>query len=342
MKIHSLVLGIFFLFAVAGAGDAASFGCEKATSEVEEIICSDNELSRLDESLNKVYLQALKRTDIKEQTIENQRQWLKKVRNACQDADCLKVAYETRIWELTPSSHDDYRWIEKPFEEDGEQYIKVDPKICRCYEENLRYFAKRNTPMSCERPIAPYLKDRIKKVEWEDLNPDDYPDLFRAVATRSRYQTGTAEDVIQRDLKSARRDVANKIWVFRRAKLSLAGYIRLHEYPAYPEPYWIVQYGINDISPNNPKDLWRCKPTRGGGKQSDLQLYVASETKQELTEELFVSLGRPSTKGQHLILIDNRLFVENIDQDGWIELDEIDTDLVAGHTTCIFQFKKSE
>ena len=48
-------LGAFFLLIIAGNADAASFDCGKATSEVEKIICSDDELSRLDESLSKVY-----------------------------------------------------------------------------------------------------------------------------------------------------------------------------------------------------------------------------------------------------------------------------------------------
>jgi uncharacterized protein YecT (DUF1311 family) len=342
MKIHSLVFGTFLLFAIAGEINAASFDCKKATSEVEKIICSDDELSRLDESLNKVYLQALKRTDIKEQTIESQKQWLREVRNECQDADCLKEAYETRIWELSPSSHDDYRWNRSDNPEGDRQEYPVDPKICECYEKNLRYFAKRNTPMSCERPIAPFLKDRIKKVEWEDLDPDKYPDLFRAITVDYSYLTGKSEDIIERDLTFNREDIAKKVRVFRRAKLSLVGRIRYQAYSADPEPYWIVQYGVNDVSPNNPKELWRCEPKRGGGRASlpNLELYIVSEAKHEFTKQLFSR--RISTEGQHLRIIDDRLFVENIDSEGSIELNEVDTAMARGGTICIFQFKKSK
>ncbi len=38
---------------------AASFDCSKATSEVEKLICGDEELSKLDDSLNKAYLERL-------------------------------------------------------------------------------------------------------------------------------------------------------------------------------------------------------------------------------------------------------------------------------------------
>ena len=135
---------------------------------------------------------------------------------------------------------DDYRWIESDNPEGDQQEMPVDPKICKCYEKNLRYFARRNTPMSCERPIAPCLKNRIKKVEWEDLDPDQYPGLFRAIATSGHYSPGTDEAIIERDLKSVRERIANKVWVFRRAKLSLVGRIRYQAYSADPEPYWIV------------------------------------------------------------------------------------------------------
>lgn len=83
---------------------AESFDCQKATSEVEKIICGDYELSNLDESLNKAYLQALEWKDIKNRIIKSQRQWLK-VRNACKNAECLKNAYEARIKELGLSEH---------------------------------------------------------------------------------------------------------------------------------------------------------------------------------------------------------------------------------------------
>jgi uncharacterized protein len=100
MKTQNLILGALFLLTISGAVHAASFDCEKATSEVEKLICGNEELSTLDESLSKAYQQALKRTDIKKRTIESQRLWLKNVRNACEDAECLTNANETRILEL--------------------------------------------------------------------------------------------------------------------------------------------------------------------------------------------------------------------------------------------------
>jgi hypothetical protein len=238
------------------------------------------------------------------------------------------------------SMADDYRWDGSLDPEGNYQVIPVDPRICKCYEQNLRYFAQRNTPMSCKRPIAPFLKDRIKEVEWEDLDPERYPDLFRAIATDGKYQPGTSEDIIQRDLKLIRAAIANKVRVFRRAKLSLFGRTQVQAYSAEPEPYWIVQYGVNDISPDNPDEFWRCKPRRGGGREWSLYLYIVSAAKYELTKRLFTSNN--STEGQHLIIIDNRLFVENINPKALIQLNEVDTAITGGGTVCLFQFKKSK
>ena len=339
MKIPRLILSACFIVVNSGNIDAASFDCGKAASEVEKIICGDDGLSRLDDALNEAYLQALKHTNIRKQTIESQRQWLKNERNACRDAESLKKVYETRIKELGLSSPStsayDYRWDQTPYPEDDQQTIVVDPEICKCYEENLRYFARRNTPMACDRPIAPHLKDRIKKVDWEDLDPDRYSDLLRAIGTCYGDLPGTGEDIIQRNLKYIRTDLTNGAWVFRRAKLSLVGRINDHS-----EPYWIVQYGPNDISPNNPSKAWRCNPRRWGDLDSKLRLYIVSERKHELTRELFSRTN--STMGQHLRLIDNRLFVENIYPEGLIELNAVDTALDWAGTVCDFELKRAK
>lgn len=234
---------------------------------------------------------------------------------------------------------DEYRWIKNDAEEDEHQIISVDPKICELYEENLQYFAQKNTPMSCYRPIAPYLKDRIREVEWEDLDPDRYPALFRSVVIEDRHLSKKGEDVIQESLKYDRENVAKKISVFRRAKLPpLIGRIRVYKPSAQPEAYWILQYGRDDISESNPHIASRCIPTRDGGRESSLHLYVVSEAKQEVTKSLAYT-RYPTREGQYLRLIDGRLFVENIRQ-GWISLDEVEIETAFRDQVCNFRFKK--
>lgn len=80
---------------------AASFDCGNAASKIEKLICGDDGLSKLDESLSKTYRQALARSgDDKPQEIKEQRQWLKITHMSCKDAACLKELYAKRIHEL--------------------------------------------------------------------------------------------------------------------------------------------------------------------------------------------------------------------------------------------------
>jgi uncharacterized protein len=85
---------------------AASFDCGKVSLKIEKLICGDDELSKLDETLSKTYRQALARSgDDKPQVIAEQRQWLKITHMSCKDAVCLKELYVKRIHELTEYSY---------------------------------------------------------------------------------------------------------------------------------------------------------------------------------------------------------------------------------------------
>ena len=73
---------------------AASFPCEKASTEVERTICKDKELSDLDEYLGRYYSAA--RAELRHANVclaTDQKAWLGGVRDACKDAACLKKSY---------------------------------------------------------------------------------------------------------------------------------------------------------------------------------------------------------------------------------------------------------
>lgn len=83
--------------AATSASTSPSFDCQKATTVVEKLICSDPDLSKLDVSLAETYKEATS----KDRSIrDDQRAWNAE-KNKCADADCLKSAYEDRISELT-------------------------------------------------------------------------------------------------------------------------------------------------------------------------------------------------------------------------------------------------
>ncbi len=80
---------------------AAGFDCSKASTLVEKAICSDSELSKLDDLLTISYKEALRNISDTDKLKSEQRNWLSNTRNKCQDADCLKRAYNKRISDIS-------------------------------------------------------------------------------------------------------------------------------------------------------------------------------------------------------------------------------------------------
>jgi uncharacterized protein len=93
-----LIVCIMLLFSASFAW-GASFDCQKAVSHSEKLICSNTQLSQLDEDLAQSYKIA-RQISNKEQLKKEQIRWLKRERNACQDVACLIQAYQRRITEL--------------------------------------------------------------------------------------------------------------------------------------------------------------------------------------------------------------------------------------------------
>ncbi len=86
-------------FTLASDIYAAGFDCAKASTLVETVICSDSEISTLDETLSSSYRDALAVSSNANNIKLDQRNWLKK-RNLCKDKACLKDSYNQRINEL--------------------------------------------------------------------------------------------------------------------------------------------------------------------------------------------------------------------------------------------------
>lgn len=98
----AIAAALLFAFAILSsplAGHAASFDCTKAASQVEKLICAEDELSRLDDELAAAYRAASGAPGAADQVRRDQRQWLA-VRNACRDRACIKSAYDRRLADL--------------------------------------------------------------------------------------------------------------------------------------------------------------------------------------------------------------------------------------------------
>jgi uncharacterized protein len=94
------IITALVVFPLVSASHGASFDCAKASNLVENAVCSDAELSALDDTLSTVYREALNVPDGTNALKSSQRIWRKK-RNTCQNTACLKKVYAERIAELT-------------------------------------------------------------------------------------------------------------------------------------------------------------------------------------------------------------------------------------------------
>lgn len=90
---------------------AASFDCTKASTVIEKAICSDTELSKIDEDMSAIYAKVYAiNPDIK----SSQRDWLKNIKQ-CGDepnvVSCLKEAYRIRLSGLNQLTDKNWGWI---------------------------------------------------------------------------------------------------------------------------------------------------------------------------------------------------------------------------------------
>ncbi len=95
---HAFRIALVASFALMyGSVHAASFDCGKASTLIENAICTNPELSSQDEALARAYQSALRQDpSVKADQIA----WLKE-RNRCIDERCLIRAYDRRIAELS-------------------------------------------------------------------------------------------------------------------------------------------------------------------------------------------------------------------------------------------------
>lgn len=90
---------VYFMF--HGAVFAASFDCSKASTDVEKLICSNNELSRMDDDVSLLYAQARSLLYDKELLKKDQIRWIKETRSCNLDYACIYAKYVERREQLS-------------------------------------------------------------------------------------------------------------------------------------------------------------------------------------------------------------------------------------------------
>ena len=108
------IMSILGTALLSTAAHSASFDCKKAATWVENTVCANDELSKLDEAMAKKYKQNLaniaNEEDIeayKNNMIIDQKLWLNFQRNTCKDTKCLIREYKEYMGEKTYYDWDD-------------------------------------------------------------------------------------------------------------------------------------------------------------------------------------------------------------------------------------------
>lgn len=103
-----VVLAVAVMVAPGIAG-GASFNCSKAGTRVEKTICASKTLSNLDDQLDKAYDSAILLGENPDAVKSQQKEWLRNVRDKCQDEACLKGAYESRLAQLATTKRAEWK-----------------------------------------------------------------------------------------------------------------------------------------------------------------------------------------------------------------------------------------
>lgn len=148
---------------------AASFECAKATTSMEKLICSNDDVSGLDEELGQVYKEALiKYVDKKDMMVRQQRNWIKWIRSQCANTSCLLTLYEARIGEIADG--DNVASLNGP---DIPNFVLTDGRglpLCEAYL-NVLNSTPREELRACKLPDLS--KSKIKSVEFKILTGEE-------------------------------------------------------------------------------------------------------------------------------------------------------------------------
>lgn len=161
------------------SAQAASFDCTKAQSVIEQLICDDPKLSKLDDELATNYKIARQDKAHAKALQQEQMQWLKEV-NTCQDAECVSWNYAARIVELQ-NVNATFLLTQKPTKQKVEQDRKAGLKgeyfltksedlMCVPFTENLNQFRELDFD-----ECAPRLSEKFpefSRPQWKEVPLD--------------------------------------------------------------------------------------------------------------------------------------------------------------------------
>lgn len=155
---------------------AVSFDCNNASTPVEHIICSNSELSSLDDELSQLYKSAVAQNiDIK----QSQREWVKN-RNLCEFDSCLINSYKDRVDELKWVINDHANNVIPAQEYNAQANDSSLPPTPDATSENIAA-PKEAEPPQAESPQASILNEAPTNTSGSAFNKDEGSGIHPAI-----------------------------------------------------------------------------------------------------------------------------------------------------------------
>lgn len=182
---------------------AASFDCKKAQTKTEQMICDPSRpygfIDSQDDELNIAYQWAVMRVNDKQKLINEQRRWLKDIRNHCADRACLAKVYRERLETLAALVQTPGCYTLQPVKE-GKKVRPIEP-VCEVMEKNLNRFCDQ-PPMACGLKIAPEYRHQILLPYWIPMDhPEGYPGLIEEFIRMPWQEPHTHQQEVETELQ---------------------------------------------------------------------------------------------------------------------------------------------
>lgn len=185
---------------------AASFDCKKAQTRTEHMICDPSSpygfIDSQDDELNIAYQWAVMRVNDKQKLLNEQRRWLKDIRNTCADRACLSKVYRERLETLAALVQTPGCYTLQPIK-DSKKVRPIEP-VCEVMEKNLNQFCDQ-PPVACGLKIAPEFRGKIILPHWTPMDhPEGYSRLIEEFIRMPWQELHTPQEKAETELQKER------------------------------------------------------------------------------------------------------------------------------------------
>lgn len=204
------------LMVMACPAQAASFDCTKTQLPVEKLICSDAELSKLDEHMATAYTLALKNKSQAAAIKQSQRTWLR-YQGILSNTTDLQFAYRNRIAYLAKAalSNASFTVIEDEITSTWPREIG----FCQTMVDNLNSMPSW-PPAYCERPLNPAFT-KLKQLKWRTWSLEEFDKRWHLIAeaTNDDNRTKTSQRWTDQSTQDWRESIRNNRYVVEETEL---------------------------------------------------------------------------------------------------------------------------